>query len=144
MSTSKVQCQCCGKMMVPRVIFGRGVLIGYGLRIGGGAPESSCCPFCLSEEWDGVKRPGVAFKVGAILSSVFGFFYFLYAAIGLTKMIERAFNVELLLVYVAVLFTAVALGFYMEHWLRVTVHRKLALGIVIASLAIPAVIVCVR
>lgn len=48
-----VKCQCCGKMMVPKTIFSRGIYGGWGWWIGGGRPVSSCCPFCLSESWDG-------------------------------------------------------------------------------------------
>lgn len=51
MSNDKVKCQCCGKMMVPRVVFSRGWYIGWGVRVGGGRPKSNCCPFCLSENW---------------------------------------------------------------------------------------------
>ncbi|MGC6992091.1 hypothetical protein ACP0J1_25880, partial [Pseudomonas aeruginosa] len=29
----------------------------YGWWIGGGKPVSSCCPFCLSENWDAPSRP---------------------------------------------------------------------------------------
>lgn len=43
--------------MVPKVILSRGVYGGYGWRIGGGRPVSSCCPFCLSENWDDSSRP---------------------------------------------------------------------------------------
>lgn len=52
MSNDKVQCKCCGMSMVPRTIFSRGLYAGWGWRIGGGRPVSSCCPFCLSENWD--------------------------------------------------------------------------------------------
>lgn len=52
-----VKCQCCGKMMVPKTIFSRGFYGGWGWRIGGGRPVSSCCPFCLSENWDDCTRP---------------------------------------------------------------------------------------
>lgn len=51
MANDKVKCQCCGKMMVPRVVFSRGWYIGWGVRVGGGRPESNVCPFCLSEDW---------------------------------------------------------------------------------------------
>lgn len=51
MANDKVKCQCCGKMMVPRVVFSRGWYIGWGVRVGGGRPENNVCPFCLSEDW---------------------------------------------------------------------------------------------
>jgi len=58
-------------MMVPRVIFSRSVLGGWGWRIGGGEPISNCCPFCLSEHWDAPIQPsslrgGVLMKVLSI------------------------------------------------------------------------------
>ena len=57
MSNTKVTCQCCGKSMVPTTIFSRGIYGGWGWRIGGGRPVSSCCPFCLSENWDDATKP---------------------------------------------------------------------------------------
>nr|QHU24403.1 hypothetical protein [Pseudomonas aeruginosa] len=57
MKNDKVLCRRCGKMMVPKVILSRGVYGGYGWWIGGGRPVSSCCPFCLSENWDDSSRP---------------------------------------------------------------------------------------
>ena len=56
MANDKVKCQCCGKMMVPRVVFSRGWYIGWGLRVGGGRPESNICPFCLSDRWHEAPR----------------------------------------------------------------------------------------
>lgn len=56
MANDKVKCQCCGKMMVPRVVFSRGWYIGRGMRIGGGRPERNICPFCLSDHWDRAPR----------------------------------------------------------------------------------------
>lgn len=53
---SKVECQCCGKMMVPTVIRSRGVWISWGMRLDGHV-SGSVCPFCLSDNWDGGKRP---------------------------------------------------------------------------------------
>lgn len=53
----RVLCNRCQRMMVPRVIFSRSVAGGWGWRIGGGKPISSCCPFCLSEHWDAVVQP---------------------------------------------------------------------------------------
>ncbi len=54
---SRVLCNRCKRMMVPRVIFSRSVAGGWGWRIGGGKPISSCCPFCLSEHWDVAVQP---------------------------------------------------------------------------------------
>lgn len=54
---SHVFCNRCRRMMVPRVIFSRGISGGWGWRIGGGKPISSCCPFCLSEHWDETVEP---------------------------------------------------------------------------------------
>lgn len=54
---SQVLCQCCNRMMVPRVIFSRSISGGRGWRIGGGKPISSCCPFCLSEHWGAAVQP---------------------------------------------------------------------------------------
>lgn len=45
MRHSTVSCHNCGKTMVPRTRYSRG-LFGY-------APSSNHCPFCLSENWDG-------------------------------------------------------------------------------------------
>lgn len=45
MRHSTVNCQCCGKIMVPRTTYSRG-LLGY-------SPTSSHCPFCLSDNWHG-------------------------------------------------------------------------------------------
>lgn len=57
MSKYKVQCRCCGMMMVPKSILSRGIPAGWGMYLGGGKPIGSYCPFCLSEGWDGVKIP---------------------------------------------------------------------------------------
>lgn len=51
----KVLCQCCGKMMVPRSVLSNGLFISGGAWIGRRKPVSSFCPFCLSEEWHGIK-----------------------------------------------------------------------------------------
>lgn len=46
-----VECKSCGRWMTPRVIYGR--------RFGGFSSRSSvqgsCCPFCLSDCWEGDK-----------------------------------------------------------------------------------------
>lgn len=47
---SKVKCQCCKKMMVPKVITSVPFYIS-GVPVGGRDPESSVCPFCLSPMW---------------------------------------------------------------------------------------------
>lgn len=72
MTNSKTLCQCCGKMMIPQVERSRGVFIGWqwGWRFGAGHAIDSICPFCLSPDWDGVKRPqprSPMFKVGLVL-----------------------------------------------------------------------------
>lgn len=54
---TQVFCKCCNRRMVPRVIFSRSVLGGWGWRIGGGEPISNCCPFCLSQHWDASVQP---------------------------------------------------------------------------------------
>lgn len=46
----KVLCQCCKRMMVPRVVVSRGVLI-MPIRLGEGVTHN-ICPFCLSEHWE--------------------------------------------------------------------------------------------
>ncbi|MFU5648555.1 hypothetical protein ACM7UU_24850 [Pseudomonas aeruginosa] len=50
MSNHMVQCQCCKKMMIPKVIT-RAPFYISGVPIGGRDPESSACPFCLSPNW---------------------------------------------------------------------------------------------
>ena len=47
---SKVKCQCCKKMMVPKVVTSVPFYIN-GIPVGGRDPESSVCPFCLSQNW---------------------------------------------------------------------------------------------
>lgn len=47
---SKVECQCCKKMMVPKVITSAPFYIS-GVPVGGHDPQSSVCPFCLSPKW---------------------------------------------------------------------------------------------
>jgi hypothetical protein len=47
---SKVECQCCKKMMVPKVITSAQFYIS-GIPVGSRDPESSVCPFCLSSKW---------------------------------------------------------------------------------------------
>lgn len=47
---SKVECQCCKRMMVPQVITSAPFYIS-GIPIGSREPESSVCPFCLSPKW---------------------------------------------------------------------------------------------
>lgn len=56
---SDVICQCCGKQMTPQVVTSRGIYVGWkwGGRYGAGHVTGSVCPFCLSENWDGVQRP---------------------------------------------------------------------------------------
>ncbi|WP_181085904.1 hypothetical protein [Stutzerimonas stutzeri] len=46
----KVMCQCCGKMMVPKVITSAPFYVS-GIPMGGRRPEYSVCPFCLSPKW---------------------------------------------------------------------------------------------
>lgn len=82
MSDNKVQCQCCGKMMVPTVLRSRGLFVSwqYGWWFGGGKPVSSCCPFCQSEEWDGKRdiRDTMMWRhVGFILSVIAFFLIFM-------------------------------------------------------------------
>ncbi|WP_143068519.1 hypothetical protein [Azotobacter beijerinckii] len=72
MRNDKVQCQCCGKWMVPRPIYGRSfmdALVGW---MGTSKVVGNMCPFCLSEDWDGVERVhrGVLFKTVALVISV--------------------------------------------------------------------------
>ena len=50
MRNDKVECQCCKKMMVPKVVTSAPVYIS-GVPVGGRDPESSVCPFCLSPKW---------------------------------------------------------------------------------------------
>lgn len=50
MRNDKVECQCCRKMMVPKVITGAPFYVS-GIPVGGGEPEGSICPFCLSPKW---------------------------------------------------------------------------------------------
>lgn len=85
MSDSKVLCQCCGKMMVPKTIFSRGFYGGWGWWVGGGRPVSSCCPFCLSENWDDPSAPveksvsaktNLLLKVFLIAAAGYGAFHF--------------------------------------------------------------------
>ena len=47
---SKVECQCCRKMIVPKVITSAPFYVS-GVPLGRGDPESSVCPFCLSPKW---------------------------------------------------------------------------------------------
>ncbi|WP_217648073.1 hypothetical protein, partial [Azotobacter beijerinckii] len=57
MRNDKVQCQCCGKWMVPRPIYGRSfmdALVGW---MGTSKVVGNMCPFCLSEDWDGGNHP---------------------------------------------------------------------------------------
>lgn len=72
MTVGKTLCQCCGKMMAPQVQRTRGVYIGWqwGWRFGAGHAIDSICPFCLSPDWDGIKRPqprSTKFKLGLFL-----------------------------------------------------------------------------
>ncbi|HHL3045282.1 hypothetical protein [Pseudomonas aeruginosa] len=57
MRNDKAECQCCGKMMVPRVVMERSIYVG-GVQMGGDKPLKSICPFCLSEEWNGKPKKG--------------------------------------------------------------------------------------
>lgn len=50
MRNDQVECQCCKKMMVPKVVTSAPFYIS-GVPIGGRDPESSVCPFCLSPKW---------------------------------------------------------------------------------------------
>ncbi|GAA0291877.1 hypothetical protein GCM10009086_55410 [Pseudomonas rhodesiae] len=55
MRNDKAECQCCKKMMVPRVVMERSIYVD-GVQVGGEKPLKSICPFCLSEEWNGMPR----------------------------------------------------------------------------------------
>ncbi|WP_282412119.1 hypothetical protein [Pseudomonas sp. PS01299] len=50
MRNDKVECQCCKKMMVPKVVTSAPFYTS-GVPVGGRDPESSVCPFCLSPKW---------------------------------------------------------------------------------------------
>lgn len=50
MREDKVMCQCCKKMMVPKVITSAPFYFS-GIPVGGGRPEGSICPFCQSPKW---------------------------------------------------------------------------------------------
>lgn len=54
---NRVECQCCKKMMIPRVLMERSIYVG-GVQYGGDKPLKSYCPFCLSEDWSGSPRRG--------------------------------------------------------------------------------------
>ncbi|ASC99229.1 hypothetical protein [Pseudomonas aeruginosa] len=56
---SKVECQCCKRMMVPKVITSAPLYLS-GVPLGGGDPESSVCPFCLSPKWMLTERQAMA------------------------------------------------------------------------------------
>lgn len=56
---SKVECQCCKRMMVPKVITSAPLYLS-GVPLGGGDPESSVCPFCLSPKWMLTERQALA------------------------------------------------------------------------------------
>ncbi|WP_412765578.1 hypothetical protein [Pseudomonas sp. NGC7] len=56
---STVECQCCRKMMVPKVITSAPFYVS-GVPLGGGDPESSVCPFCLSPKWMLTERQALA------------------------------------------------------------------------------------
>lgn len=58
-SVSKVECQCCKRMMVPKVITSAPLYVS-GVPLGGGAPQSSVCPFCLSPKWMLTERQALA------------------------------------------------------------------------------------
>ena len=95
MSDSKVKCQCCGKVMTPTVLKSRGVFVGweYGWWFGGGKPVSSCCPFCLSEEWDGkpdIRDTMLWRHVGFVLS-ILAFFLFFLGGIKLNAVLVGQF-----------------------------------------------------
>lgn len=84
-----VQCQCCGKMMVPVVTRSRGVFVGWqwGWWLGGGNPNGNVCPFCLSENWDDSTRPThrsprQKFALLGILAIAIGFTYGLFTFVG--------------------------------------------------------------
>lgn len=47
---SKVECQCCRMMIVPKVITSAPFYVS-GVPLGGGDPESSVSPFCLTPKW---------------------------------------------------------------------------------------------
>lgn len=87
---SRVLCNRCKRMMVPRVIFSRSIAGGWGWRIGGGKPISSCCPFCLSEHWDVVVEPSplrgsVLMKVLSIPLTLIMFSYHLMSTLRSAK-----------------------------------------------------------
>lgn len=56
---SKIECQCCKRMMVPKVITSAPLYVS-GVPLGGGDPESSVCPFCLSPKWMLTERQALA------------------------------------------------------------------------------------
>ncbi|EMG2118092.1 hypothetical protein ACV344_29785 [Pseudomonas aeruginosa] len=73
MHNNQTLCHSCGKMMVPQVERSRGLYIGWewGGRFGAGHAIGSICPFCLSADWDGIKRPqprSPIFKTGLVIA----------------------------------------------------------------------------
>ena len=115
MSASKVQCQCCGKMMVPTVLRSRGLFVGwqYGWWFGGGKPVSSCCPFCLSEEWDGKRdiRETMMWRHAGFILSIVAFFLIFLAGVQLNKELIAQFDFDLG-VFGLLFSLAGAIGFY--------------------------------
>lgn len=94
MRDDKVQCQCCGKWMVPRPIYGRSfmdALVGW---MGTSKVVGNMCPFCLSEDWDGVERVhrGVLFKTVALALAVFITYASIIIFIILVSPIEEMLN----------------------------------------------------
>lgn len=63
MRHSTVTCYCCGKIMVPRTTYSRG-LWGY-------APSTNHCPFCLSENWHGAA-PTLSMRLFWLLGMALG------------------------------------------------------------------------
>ncbi|SIR01063.1 hypothetical protein [Aquipseudomonas alcaligenes] len=115
MSASKVKCQCCGKLMVPTVLRTRGLFVGwkYGWFFGGGKPYSSCCPFCLSEEWDGKRdiRETMLWRHIGFILAVIAFFLIFMLASQANSVVMTHYNFDFGIFGVIASFAG-AIGFY--------------------------------
>ncbi|MFB8831978.1 hypothetical protein ACE0DR_27935 [Azotobacter sp. CWF10] len=124
MRDDKVQCQCCGKWMVPRPIFSRGIW-SNGWRVGGGRVIGSICPFCLDEDWDGVERVhrGVLFKTVALAISVFITYASIFIFVVIVSLIEESLANSLFIeankdyISVSCVFASIFFGYRSYKWL---------------------------
>lgn len=128
MSAHKVECKCCGMMIVPRVITTRGIVAGL-FRVGEGESHS-VCPFCLSRDWasgyeKSLLKSLLSSAVGWYLIVAVGIIAQLYLIKTISGLIGDYPDVVFWLIMVGVFILAFAVAETIKRWAsRTKLHKK--------------------